>query len=177
MRKLYVALRKPNANQILVMSNAREVPSFRAELVVSRRLVGLLSAGHLGALVVGIHLSASSVWLTPICAAVALSWCWVLRRHALLRSPRSLTAVEIKGERACALRMRDGAWIHGVLEPTSYVLPWVVILHIAVEGRMFGLRAAIFPDSMVQGGHRRLRMRLRWANYDDGDVDRADPPL
>ena len=160
------------------MSSAREVPAFRAELVASRRLIGLTSAGHLGALALGVQLSVVSIWFAPVCVVVALSWYWVLRRHALLRSPRSLIGLELEGERGCALQMRTGAWIHGELRPTSYALPWVVILHVAVEGRPLGLRVAVFPDSMVvRDAHRILRTRLRWAHYSDVDIDRSDPPL
>ena len=159
------------------MSSAREIPAFRAEIVVSKRLVALLSAGHLGALAVSVQLSFSSIWFSAICAPVALSWYWVLKRHALLRSPRSCIAIELKGERACALQMRTGAWMHGELRPTSYALPWVIVLHVAVEGHPFGLRVAIFPDSLLLDAHRRLRMRLRWAHYGAIDVDRLDPPL
>ena len=80
--------------------------------------------------------------------------------------------------------MRDGAWIHGVLEPTSYVLPWVVILHIAVEGRMFGLRAAIWTVAALTAGsgfivmirmYETLHHGTRIEVFEDLSTDRSAP--
>ena len=159
------------------MSNAREPPTFRAELQLSKRLGALLTAGHLTAMGVAMALAVVDLWFLPLCAAVTASWLWVMERHVRRRSSRSIVALELKNECACALRMRGGDWIHGQLQPTSYALPWLVVLHIAIDGRPFGVRVAIFPDTLTPEAHRLLRTRVRWAHYGDGKIDRMHPPL
>ena len=159
------------------MPTAREIPAFRVELAASRRFLWLLSAGHLGALAIGAVLAVSTPWLLPLCLLVASSWLWTLARHGLLRSRRSFIALELTGERACALQLRTGEWVQGEIQATSYVLPWLIVLHVAVEGRTVDPRVCLFADSMARESHRRLRMRLRWARHAEPEVDREGPPL
>jgi toxin CptA len=157
------------------MSAAREIPAFRVEIAVSRRFLGLLSAGHLGALAIGAVLAVSTPWLMLLCLPVVSSWIWTIKRHASLGSRRAFIALEIMGERACALQLRTGEWVHGEIQATSYVLPWLIILHVAVEGHVINPRVCLFADSMARESHRRLRVRLRWAR--PAEVDREDAPL
>ena len=155
------------------MSNAREAAALRIELSASKQLALLLSAGHLGALAIGAILALSTPGFALLCVAVVLSWYRSHERHALLRSPRSFVALAFEGEQTCALKMRSGRWIQGTISDSSYALPWLIILHVAIEQRMFGARVVLFADSMPQESHRRLRMRLRWIRY----VERTDAPL
>lgn len=159
------------------MASVREAPAFHAQLSVSKRFVCLLSLAHAGALAIGVAMSVAIPLLTPLCLAMAASWVWTLRRDALLKSARSYVALEINDERSVALQMRCGGWIYGELKPSTYVLPWLIILDVAAEKRWFGTRVVLFPDSMTQDAHRRLRTRLRWAHYRDKDMDAPDASL
>jgi toxin CptA len=159
------------------MPSERDIPAFRAELVASNRFVYLLSAGHLGALAIVVAMSPAVPWITPLVIALVLSWVWSLRRHALLRTPRAFVVVELKDETACALQRRNGDWVYGDINTSSYVLPWLIVLHISARDRKLGIRLALFPDSMARDLHRRLRVRLRWANYHAAEAVSAVAPL
>jgi len=159
------------------MSTARDIPALRIELAVSKRFVWLLSATHLGALAIGAMLVVSAPWVLPLCLLVIASWIRAIARHALLASPCSFIALEVTGERSCALQRRTGEWIHGEIRRSTYVLPWLIVLHLAVEDHTFGTRVCLFSDSMSSASHRRLRMRLRWARRAVREVDSEAPPL
>ena len=164
--------------QVLVrMSNAREAPPCHIELRASKRLAVLLSAGHFFALAISTLLALSTPVLALLCTAVALSWYRTLERHALLRSSRSVVALALEGEQSCALQMRNGRWVWGRVMDSSYVLPWLVVLHASIEQRKFATRVVLCADSMPQESHRRLRVRLRWARYDEKGIERTDAPL
>ena len=137
----------------------------------------LLSVGHLGALVVSAVLAISMPLFGLLCAAVAVSWCTAVRRHAMLRSGRSIVALVLEGEQSCAVRTRNGLWVHGTIKASSYVLPCLIVLDVAIDQRMFGMHIMLLPDSVTAESHRRLRMRLRWLHYDADGKNSGDAPL
>src|SRR5262245_11247976 len=159
------------------MSNARQVPGLRVELAASRQLVILLSIGHLGALTVSTILAAATPALGLVCLALLISWGRALARHALLRSPRSVVALVLEGEQGCALRTRNGVWLHGRVTESSHVLPWLIVLHVAIDQQMFGARIVLMRDSVPHESHRRLRVRLRWIHYNALEIAGTDAPL
>ena len=173
----YTCSPQAQCRRLYRMSTAREIPAVRIELNASKRFLWLLNASHLGALAIGTVLAVSTPWLIPLCLLVASSWIWTTWHHALLKSRCSFVALELTDERACALQLRTGEWMQGEIRATSYVLPWLIILHVAVEGRMVDRRVCLFADSVTPESHRRLRVRLRWARPAEREVDRGDAPL
>ena len=116
-------------------------------------------------------------WLWAVCIGLMASWAWTFTRYALLRHPGSFVALELKGETFCSLRMRNGLFVHGDIAAQSYVLPWLIVLHVVCEGSGARHYVALFPDSMAQEVHRRLRVRLRWAKYAERHLDANDASL
>ena len=159
------------------MATERGLTPLRIELVASKRFACMLSIGHGAAFTIAAAMSLDRPWFMAVCALVVLNWVWTLRRCALLRDRRSFVALELKGETDCSVQMRDGRWVRGQVKASTYALPWLIVLHLAVAGRMFGLRVVLFPDSMGRDTHRRLRVRLRWANYGAVRGEPTDAPL
>ena len=159
------------------MATERDLATLRIELVASKQFACMLSIGHGAAFIIATAMSVDRPWFLALCAVVLLNWVWTLRRYALLRDRRSFVALELKGETDCSVQMRDGRWVRGQIKASTYALPWLIVLHVAVAGRMFGLRVVLFPDTMARDAHRRLRVRLRWANYDAARGEPTDAPL
>jgi len=155
----------------------RGLTTLQTELVASVRFACMLSLGHGAAFLVAGVISADMPWFLGVCAALLVSWAWTLRRYALLRDSRSYVALELKNETDCSVQMRNGLWVRGHVRASTYALPWLIVLHLAVADRLFGLRVVLFPDSMAHEMHRRLRVRLRWANYDAARGKPTDAPL
>lgn len=159
------------------MATDRGLTTLRIELVASKQFACLLSVGHGAAFIIAAAMSADRPWFIAVCAVVLLNWAWTLRRYALLRDCWSFVALELKDETDCSVQLRDGRWVRGQVKASTYALPWLIVLHLAVAGRMFGLRVVLFPDSMARDTHRRLRVRLRWAIYDTARGEPTDAPL
>jgi len=159
------------------VATERDLTTLRIELVASAQFACMLSIGHCVAFVIAAAMSPDAPWFVAVCAVVLLSWAWTLRRYALLRDRRSYIALELSGETDCSIQMRNGRWVRGQVKASTYALPWLIVLHLAVVGRTFGLHVVLFPDSMVRDAHRRLRVRLRWANYDTARGEPTDAPL
>ena len=58
---------------------------------------------------------------------------------------------------------RDGHWSPATVLRSSFVLPWLVVLHLRLEGRRLMLPVVLLPDSMGNDDFRRLRVWLRWS--------------
>ena len=159
------------------MATERGLTALHTELVASTQFACMLSAGHLGALVITAAILPDAPWLVAVWVVIPLSWAWTLKRYALLRHPRSFVALELRGETECSVQMRNGSWVHAQVKASTYVLPWLIVLHLAAAGRVLGLHVVLFPDSMARETHRRLRVRLRWANYEPAGGESADAPL
>jgi toxin CptA len=159
------------------MSFERSPQVSRTELAPSKRLALLLSGGHGGGALIAIVLLPSVPWLALLFLLLIPSGAWTLRRYAFLRDPQSIVSLELKDASYCRLRLRNGNALAGRVLPSSYALPWLIVLHLGCEERRFGLRVLVFPDSVSVDMHRRLRVRLRWMLYGAREVDAGEPPL
>ena len=153
------------------------MPAERIEIARSTRLACALGAAHLCALVVAAVMAQFAPWLWTLFAVVLMSGFDSLDRHVLMVHAGAALALELTAERECAVRTRGGAWLHGRVMPSSYVLPWLVVLHLEVPGRLTARKLVLLPDAIAADTHRRLRVRLRWAKYGDDDVDRRGASL
>lgn len=112
-------------------------------------------------------------------AAPAPAWAWISGtallgasfgyhwlRHARLRLPRSVAALELTREREAELRcefaLRDGRRITGRVLGSSVALPWLVVLAVRPEGSRLSRHLALLPDSLPPEDFRALRVALRW---------------
>lgn len=116
-------------------------------------------------------------WLWVLFAVVLMSWFDSLDRHVLMLHAGAALALELTAERECAVRTRGGEWLRGRIIPSSYVLPWLVVLHLEMPGRLATRKLVLLPDAIGADTHRRLRVHLRWAKYGDDDVNRRGASL
>lgn len=97
----------------------------------------------------------------------------VVRRCALLRSPRSVTALSLTAGGDCTLSLRDGNQVMGRIDPATMVLGSLVI--VAVRHREFGLATyvPITADMLGDDDFRRLRVGLKWGGTQRSDAGQA----
>ena len=170
-------------------------PSLPPLLVVplkpSKRLAVMLSFAHFAA--VGL------LWplILPLSAKLAgsamliVSLVFYLRRYALLRSPDSVTYIELSEEMTCTVETRRGDRIVCALLGSSFVAPYLTLLElkplkwqdsIELPGssaypkqrrRLFARSVVILPDGIDAEQFRQLRVLLRWKWKDPKEKDPA----
>lgn len=83
-------------------------------------------------------------------------------RIALLRSPQSIVAVELRDGGDCAFKMRDGQWHAARLQGSSFSSPVLTILNLRLNEARHTRNVVIVPDNIESANFRQLRIWLRW---------------
>jgi len=136
----------------------RDVPQFRFSLNPSRRLAGaVLSAHAAGAVCAAIALEAP--FGLPMAALLMALGAYAAWQHALLRSARSIRAIEIAEAGAAVLERADGARLPGQISGRRHVSRhWVAM---SVRGTAAN-SILITGDMLDAGAFRALRMWALW---------------
>ena len=136
----------------------------RVTLKPSRSLAAVLTLAHSAAAATVIPLE-TPLWAKSLLAlAILASLARALFRHALLRSPGSLRAIELRENDETAVQTRDGAWHEARILGTTYVSPLMSVINLRLEGRMLARHMLIVQDNADAEYFRRLRVRLRWGH-------------
>ncbi len=147
--------------------------ALRVNLGPSRSLSCVLAGLH-GATLLPLWWAGLPVWTGAILAlAIIVHGGWSVRRHALLRSARSVTAVELGPAGNCTLIRRDGTEVAGAVDPGSLVVGALVILGVRRAGIRPALRALIVRDMLPEEEFRRLRVGLKWGGAQAPDAGHA----
>lgn len=136
----------------------------------SHILAGILSLAHGGTL--GI------LWLIDLPLAVQLGasimvlygWTALIRRHALLRGPDAVIALEVTPDHLMNIETRAAGWQPCEVLGTTYVTASVSILNLRMEGATRNTNVTLLSDSLHADDFRKLRTWLRWKQ------ERADKP-
>jgi toxin CptA len=134
----------------------------RVTLKPSFSLAAVLTVAHAaaGATLVPLHVPG---WTKGALAlAVAASFVHALLHHVLLRSPRSLCAIELHEEHDAAVQTRDGSWHEAQVLGTTYVSPLMSVINLRMQGRILAQHMLIVPDNADPDRYRQLRVWLRW---------------
>jgi hypothetical protein len=106
------------------------------------------------------QLPVASAWQWIGYSVVSVHTAWLLWRDVALRSCRSCIAFAYDKDRRVSLELRNGEQASGVVRSDTLVLPWLVLLNVAISGQ--GVRSLLlFTDAMPADAHRRLRVLLR----------------
>jgi toxin CptA len=158
------------------MRGTRAIPLLRLHLGRSRLLLLALIAAHLAA-AAAVLFAVPAVWSAAGLALLAVIAARSIRCHALRMGPRAVHALELEGESACRLRRADGSEVVSRVQGSSYVLPWLVVLHLRVEGRRRAHYVVLVPDCVPAQSLRPLRVRLRWMSTAQEGQPQQDPRL
>lgn len=132
----------------------------RFTLHPSRTLFLLLAAFATLTILTLSQLPVASVWQWIGYSVASVHTAWLLWRDVALRSGQSCIALAYDKDRRVSLELRNGEQVSGVVRADTLVLPWLVLLNVAISGQ--GVRSLLlFTDAMTADAHRRLRVLLR----------------
>lgn len=97
-----------------------------------------------------------------ILLALAVNLVHTLRRQAWRSSARSLVRIELSDNLDLAVETRTGCRHAGSVLGSSFVAPWLVVIHFREEGGRLPRAIVVPPDSTDAESHRALRVWLRW---------------
>jgi toxin CptA len=95
-------------------------------------------------------------------AILTTSMIFYVWRIALLRSSRSIVAIEIGIDGKCAFQTRNGRWHTAKLRGTSFASPSLTILNLQPHDGRYTRNVVIVPDNAESEEFRQLRIWLRW---------------
>ena len=131
-------------------------------------LAGGLLLAHGGAIACTV-LYLPDWWASAMaCAALLTSLAWHLSRNALLWSTSAVIALTLTDGARCELQLRNGASFTGIVEPTTFVAPLLVVLNVRDPVRRARRSAILLPDSASAQDLRALRVWLRHRVRPDG---------
>jgi toxin CptA len=139
----------------------------------SRILLAALAAAHLGALAVVLAMPLEAWLKSGLVLVAAASMGHALLHFGMLHGPNAVVALKLSGA-GLEAETRAGAWFPATVLGSSFVSPWLTVLHLKLEGRRFVLPVVLLPDSLAADDFRRLRVWLRWgAAFRHGADDAA----
>lgn len=129
----------------------------------SRLLAVVLAAAHLLALAIS--------WMVPLhwtmrlglSAMVVISAALTLRR--LLNPDVEAVRVNSKGE--LSVRGHDGEWLAAAVLGSSFVAPYLTLLHLKLDDRPGRRYVLLVPDAVAADEFRRLRVWLKWRQQEE----------
>lgn len=138
------------------------VPLLTARLEPSVRLAVILGLAHFAAIGMLWPLALPTAVKLMGTTVLAISLLFYLQRYALLRSPRSVVALELSDEMSCALETQHGEHITCTLLGSSFVAPYLTVLNLKPSAGFFTRSVVILADSIDAEQFRQLRVLLRW---------------
>ena len=142
------------------MSSPAFVLPHRLECRSSRLLKYTVSIVHAVALLILLPLTL--VWWIklPALGLVLLQWTVTWRRFITFTAPLAVRRLVWTAENRWELYHTDGVTREASLLPSTYINPWLVILHFVTDDER--RCAVILPcDALDSDSHRRLRAQLR----------------
>ncbi|MEK6707927.1 MAG: protein YgfX [Pseudomonadota bacterium] len=138
------------------------VPLLTARLEPSVRLAVILGLAHFAAIGMLWPLALPTTIKLAGTILFVVSSIFYLRSYALLRSPRSVVALELSDEMSCALETQHGERIICTLLGSSFVAPYLTALNLKPSGKFFTRSVVILADGIDAEQFRQLRVLLRW---------------
>jgi len=145
-------------------------------VVWTRQHIRLRPSNRLVVYLVSIHaITGASCVATPVPSylkvvlliAVVASLVHGLRRHALLLSSKSVTALTLGRDGVWSLALGDGRLLEATLRPGALIHPRLMVLGFRCE--QWGTSVVLAGDNADRDQVRRLRVRLRLSGIPGGD--------
>lgn len=132
------------------------------EFKPSRRLLFILAASHLGALLILVPVT-FPIWAKIILAfALALSAWRNARRYLWRNDPKSVLALRLYSAEKIEIMLADRTWQSAHIEGERFIHPLLVIVHCRLEESRKRIPVVILSDTLELERFRELRVRLKW---------------
>ena len=145
------------------MSSNKYAAPLALEIAPSMPFALALAGAHSGVVSVLVMLPLHYGLVAVLTVLVVVHAGYVIRRHALLRDPRSVIRVGWDAQDRWTLTQRDGSTCSVRLQPGSYLHPRLTVLNFKVT-RWHRSAVVILPARVDPAGFRQLRVRLMLAS-------------
>ncbi|MCF6337787.1 MAG: hypothetical protein L3J84_07515 [Gammaproteobacteria bacterium] len=145
------------------MSSTKFAQPLRLQPEASRILVGLLTAGHLGAIAVLFPLDLSMMTKIGIAVVLLVSLTIAIRKQPGRIGEGGVQILTWQTDDEWVLETADGTQIKASLHESTYVHPWLVVLNFRRENQRSLLTFTLAPDALDKETFRELRVRLKVA--------------
>ena len=132
--------------------------AIRPSRLIFAGLLSLAGAAMLSLAIVAIPLFVRVVATIGLVAVCVLA----IRRHALLRSVRSIISIAPLPASNCIVGNASAIEAGATVLPESVAWPWMLLLHVAVDGIRWPVVILVLRDSVAEADWRRLSIWLRW---------------
>ena len=124
-------------------------------------LAAILAVAH-GAAIAAVVVVEMPLWLTFVVMVALIANLSLELRHASLRMPDAVVAIEISSGNVLSIQTRRGEWLEYEVLGNTYVLSFLTILNLKQTDSGASKRIVILPDSIAAEDFRKLRVWLRW---------------
>jgi len=145
------------------MSSTKFAQPLRLQPEASRILVGLLVAGHLGAIAVLFPLDLSMAIKITIAAVLLVSLTIAIRKQPGRMGEGGVQTLTWQTDGVWMLETVGGEKMEASLHESTYVHPWLVVLNFRQENKRGLLTFTLAPDALDKETFRELRVRLKVA--------------
>lgn len=142
------------------------VKPLQATLLPSRLLAALLTAMHLLAVLPVVLVPLDAVLRLMLALALVCSLLYYGYRHGLPQSGAAVDGLHLAADGTFSVHLRQGDWQPVEVRGSSFVQPWLTVLHLDLAGRRRCLALVVLPDMLPREDFRRLRVWLRWGHQD-----------
>jgi len=143
------------------MSSTKYAQPLRLQPKASRILIGLLVAGHLGAIAVLFPLDLSMAIKITIAVVLLVSLVIALRKQPGRTGEGGVQTFIWQTDGLWVLETVDGEQMKVSLHESTYVHPWLVVLNFRQENKRGLLSFTLAPDALDREVFRELRVRLK----------------
>ncbi len=145
------------------MSSTKYVQPLKLHPKASRILVGLLVAGHLGAIAVLFPLDLSLLVKITITVVLLVSLVIAVRKQPGRIGEGGVQTLTWQTDGVWVLETVGGEKMEASLHESTYVHPWLVVLNFRRENQRGLLTFTLAPDALDREIFRELRVRLKMA--------------
>lgn len=104
-------------------------------------------------------------WLVKTALGLALVASLMIYLRQL---PGKVRGLKLTKDGSFSVRLVQDDWVPAEILGSSFVQPWLTVLHLRLEGRKRMLPVVLFPDALPHEAFRRLRVWLNWG-WKSGD--------
>ena len=149
------------------MSSTKYAQPLRLQPKASRILIGLLVAGHLGAIAVLFPLDFSMAIKITIAVVLLVSLVIAVRKQPGRVGEGGVQTLTWQADGVWVLETVGGEQMKASLHESTYVHPWLVVLNFRQENKRGLLSFTLAPDALDRETFRELRARLKVTGHSE----------
>jgi toxin CptA len=93
---------------------------------------------------------------------LAVGLAWQLWSGTARHRASAIAVLELREDGTLAACTRDGRWREGTVAGSTFVTPWLTVVHVRLDGARHASSVLLLPDNVNREDFRRARVWLRW---------------